>query len=266
MLERSKFATLRAARRVWAVGAIHGEAERLGALHEALWPRLRHGDRLVYLGNYLGYGAGILGVLDQLLAFRRAFIARPGAFVSDIAFVRGAQEEMWHKLLQLQMALDPSQVLAWMARRGVDATVRAYGGDITAGMAAARSSVVLLTRWTTMLREATRARPGHYDLLNALKRAALTHGGELLFVHAGLDPERPLEAQTDALWWGAGGFARLAEPYGGFRVVVRGFDPARQGMRLGRPTATLDGGCGFGGVLAAACFDLAGEVVDTIEA
>jgi serine/threonine protein phosphatase 1 len=30
--------------------------------------------------------------------------------------------------------------------------------------------------------------------------------------------------------------------------------------------ASIDGGCGFGGPLVAACFDAAGRLIDTIEA
>jgi serine/threonine protein phosphatase 1 len=264
-LDRSRFGVLRVGRRVWAVAAIHGEAERLLALHAALAGRFAAGDRLVYLGNYLGRGAGIVATLDAMLAFRRELLARPAVFACDLCYLRGAQEEMWHKLLQLQLALDPGQVLAWMIKRGVDATIRAYGGDPETGLSSARAGVLGLTRWTGSLREAMRARAGHDDLLHALKRAAFTEGGELLFVHAGLDPERPLDAQGDILWWG-GGFERIRTAYGGFRLVVRGFDPLRQGLATDPPAATLDAGCGFGGPLVAACFDLSGALADLIEA
>ena len=47
MKDQRKFATLRSYRRVWAVAAVHGEAERLQRLHAALWRRLEPGDRIV---------------------------------------------------------------------------------------------------------------------------------------------------------------------------------------------------------------------------
>ena len=62
-----KFAVLRRYRRVWAVAAIHGEADRLGRLHERLAGSLGPGDRLVYLGNYLGRGAAVAATVDGLL-------------------------------------------------------------------------------------------------------------------------------------------------------------------------------------------------------
>lgn len=266
MSDRDKFAVLRRCRRIWAVAAIHGEADRLIALHDALGPRFQPGDRLVYLGNYLGRGPAIVETLDHLLAFRRALIARPGVFAADVVYLRGSQEEMWQKLLQLQFAPNPREVLDWMLGQGVGATLTAYGGQAAQGAACARDGPLALTKWTSGLRAAMQAHPGHYLLMSALRRAAYTDDGGLLFVHAGLDPERPLSAQSDSLWWGTSGFARLDRPYGNFAKVVRGFDRLHPGLQVGPFTLTIDAGCGFGGPLLAACLDPRGEVVDLIEA
>ena len=108
------------ARRVWAVGAIHGDAHRVVALHSRLAPRLAAGDRLVYLGNYLGYGPAPASTLDALILFRRLFLARRNAFLGDIVFLRGSQEEIWQKLLELQFAPDPRELLPWMLEHGVE--------------------------------------------------------------------------------------------------------------------------------------------------
>ena len=59
MSEDRSIVTLRRPRRVWAVGAIHGDAARLAALHQQMRQRIAYGDRLIYLGNFLGYGAAI---------------------------------------------------------------------------------------------------------------------------------------------------------------------------------------------------------------
>ena len=42
--------------------------------------------------------------------------------------------------------------------------------------------------------------------------------------------------------------------------------PAMPASRPRQFTASIDGGCGFGGVLMAACFDRRGEIVEAIEA
>jgi serine/threonine protein phosphatase 1 len=257
------------------VSSIHGEAEALNRLHRAMVPRLRYGDRLVYLGNMIGRGPKVTATLDALLRFRGLFMARPDAFACDIVHLRGSQEEMWQKLLQLQFATDPKAVLQWMLDQGVAASLEAYGISPSEGLREAAAGPRQLTRWTSGLRQRIQDHPGHWELLGSLRRAAYTgrHGdpaaadpGEgLLFVNAGLDPSRPLEAQKDSFWWGSSGFAALDHPYGGYRRVVRGFCPPHPGLQLDAFTATLDGGCGFGGPLLAACFTPDGDVADQIE-
>jgi serine/threonine protein phosphatase 1 len=260
------FSRLRRSRRIWAVAAIHGEKARLQALHRRLAQLLERGDRLVYLGGYLGHGPEVAGTLDELIAFRSLVLARRHAFPGDIAYLRGSQEEMWQKLLQLQFAPNPREVLAWMLERGMAATLAAYGADPRQGMAAAREGALAITRWTSGLRAALDARPGHRQLLTQLKRAALTEEGTLLFVHAGVDPGKPLDLQGDALWWGGANLLELEGPFGGFRRVVGGYDRRHGGFQESPFAASIDGGSGFGGKLLAACFSLAGEMVERIEA
>ncbi len=261
-----KFAVLRRASRVWAIASVHGEADRLKRLQSEIRERFKPGDRLVYLGNVMGRGPAVHETIDALLAFRTAVLAQPGIFACDIAILRGRQEEMWQKLLQLQFAAEPRQVLSWMLDQGLASTLESYGGDAQEGLRAASSGAVHLTRWTGKLRQAMKASPGHFEVLTSLRRAAFTEDGSLLFVNAGLDPGRPLEAQKDSFWWSNQGFAELSEPYYGFRRVVRGFDRKHPGLDLSDYTATLDGGAGFGGPLLAACLRLDGEVGELLEA
>lgn len=265
MAEQSTFAVLKSPCRVWAVGSIHGEYDRLRRLHHALAPRIDTGDRLVYLGNVLGRGAKSVETVDALLLFRREFMARRGNDAPDIGILRGAQEEMWNKLFELQFAVNPSEVLEWMLDQGVAATIESYGASGTDGLVAARQGTVALGRWTNALRDTVRARPGHRDFLSALRRAAYCADGTLVFVSAGIDPARPLDAQGDTLWWGGSGFDQMDEPYFGCRLVVRGFDPNHGGMKVGEFAASIDAGCGFGGPLVAACVTPGEGVVEVIE-
>jgi serine/threonine protein phosphatase 1 len=260
------FARLVRPQRIWAVAAIHGEAARLAALQARLAQRLEKGDRLVYLGGYLGHGSEILRTLDELVAFRRLFLARRLAFLDDIVFLRGSQEEMWQKLLQLQFAPNPREVLQWMLDHGVGATLEAYGGDPRQGLAAAREGALALTRWTASLRSAVDAQPGHRQLLTSLKRYALTEDGALLFVHAGVDPGKPLDLQRDVLWWGGVNILELEAPYGSFRRLIRGYDRRHGGLLEGAFAVSIDGGSGFGGPLLAACLAPDGTLIDQIQA
>lgn len=281
MGDRQKFAILGAAHRVWAVSSIHGEVAALNRLHRALIPRLRPGDKLVYLGNLIGRSGEASATLDSLLRFRSLFLARPDAFACDVVHLRGSQEEMWQKLLQLQFATDPRAVLQWMLDQGVAATLESYGVAPADGLREAAAGPRQLTRWTSTLRERIQSRPGHWQLLGSLRRAAYTArangsagasgaegnlGWGLLFVNAGLEPGRPLEAQKDSFWWGGSGFAAIDRPYSGYRRVVRGFCPQHPGLQIGDFSATIDGGCGFGGPLLAACFAVDGSLDDQLEA
>lgn len=260
------YGRLARARRVWAVGAIHGDAHRLVALHARLAPRLNAGDRLVYLGNYTGYGPAAAATLDALILFRRLFLARRNAFVGDIAFLRGSQEEMWQKLLELQFAPNPREVLPWMLDHGMGATLESYGVDARQGLAAARDGVLSLTRWTAGLRAAIEARSGHRQLMTSLRRAAFTDDGALLFVHAGVDPRKPLDLQGDIFWWCDRDILQLDAPFAGYKRVVRGIDRQHEGILETPYAASVDGGCGFSGTLMAACFAPDGSIVDHIEA
>jgi len=261
-----RFARLRAAGRVWAIAVIHGEAWRLAQLHDTISERFHDGDRVVYLGNYVGPRGAVFATIDELLDFRRRVLGRPGGAACDVVFLRGAQEEMWQKLLQLQFAPNPGELLHWMVRAGMETTIRAYGGDLRQGFAACRDGARAITRWTSALRSAMNATPGHTELFTALRHGALTEDHGLLFVHAAIDPSRPLAAQGDAFWWGREDILELRSPFQGFARVVRGVDRDRRGVVEREFAVSLDGGAGQGGRLIAACFGLDGAVVEIAEA
>lgn len=185
--------------RIWALGAQQGNDRALEALADALLQRWQRGDKLVVLGNMLG-GDGDPGrTLDLMLLLRRRLLATNLA--CDVYFLRGAQEEMWHKLLSLQFAISPLSVLDWMLAHGLAATVEAYGVAVEEGRIACRGGARSIARWTVGLREAQMARPGHAELLNSLTRAALSADGTTLLSAAGVDATRPIDKQADAFWW-----------------------------------------------------------------
>jgi serine/threonine protein phosphatase 1 len=198
MTHPSVFSILPEGRSTWAVASIFGDAGRLAAVHALLDQRISPTDNLVYLGNLIGHG-NVAATVHELLTFRRSLMARRLDDAADaIVYLRGSQEEIWHKLLQLQFAPDPVHVLEWMLQQGVGATLEAYGGGIAEGRKAARLGSVALSRWTNQLRAAMRAADGHDPLMSALRRAAYTNDNALLFVNAGVDPRRPLSAQRDS--------------------------------------------------------------------
>ncbi len=266
MTDRQKFAVLRAARRIWVVGAIHADVGRLKRMHARLWPKLELCDRVVYTGNMIGRAPRARETLDALLNFRLHLLARPHSEPEDVVYLRGSQEEMWQKLLQLQFATDPRGVLEWMLDQGVGPTLESYGISLRDAQREAAAGTVSLTRWTGRLRQAIHAQTGHHQIMAALRRAAYTEEGTLLLVNAGLDPNRPIETQADSFWWSGADFGDIAAPYGQFKRVVRGYDPNHGGFKESEYALTVDGGCGFDGQLMATCLSVEGEILDVLEA
>jgi serine/threonine protein phosphatase 1 len=265
MSEQDVFATLPAGRSLWAVAAIHGEVDRLRGLHARLADRIEVGEPLIYLGNFMGWGSAVFETVQELLLFRRTLLARPGADCADLVYLRGCQEEMWQRLLQLQFAVNPTEVLRWMLDHGVGTTLAAYGGRAKDGIEATRRGAVAVTEWTSHLRATLRGHDGHNALLRSLRRAAFSGDGTVLLVSAGIDITRPPSEQLDSFWWGGTPFETIRAPFHGVRRIVRGFDPKHGGIDVHDIAITIDGGCGFGGPLVAARFDSAGAFLDRIE-
>lgn len=210
MTNAASIAHLRGDGRIGALGALMGDDLAVEGMADTLCQRWRPKDSLVVLGNMLGPHGNPARTLDQLLLLRRRLLARPGTRACDLIFLRGAQEEMWHKALRLQFALTPLDVLDWMLARGLGTAIEAYDHSITAGRIASRNGPSAIARWTTALRARQALFAGHGDLVNGLKRAAISANGSLVFAAAGADPALPLGKQADAFWWGSRSDAALA--------------------------------------------------------
>lgn len=252
--------------RTWVVGAVHGEADRLRRVHDELGRQYRPGDRLIYAGNLMGYGPDVVGALNEVLFFRRSLMARFDAEPNDIVILRGAQEEMWRKLLQLHFAPDPANVLDWMLGRGMRASLSAYGLSAEAALDAARDGRTALSRWTGHAADSMDDHDGHRSLMAHLLHAAVVADNSLLVVNAGFDRGVSLDKQLDTFWWGGADFDTLTPEASGYRLVVRGATHGNPGVRFGRHTATLDGGAGRGGKVCAALFGPEGSTVQVVEA
>ena len=265
----NKFRSLGVPEKIWAVSAIHGDCTRLEGLHNAIYERINVGDRLIYLGNYTGHGDQSREVIDELLTFRRAVLALPGMKPSDITYLRGGQEEMLHLLTQLQFCREPVDTLLWMLGSGMSNTMQSYGICPHDGITAAREGIMSLTRWTNKIKEQLRAQAGFDAFMMNHTRAAYTEedtGKMALFVNAGLDPTLTLEQQEDRLWWQGDNFHEMHGAYKPFEKVIRGFDPKHQGVQMNGVTASLDGGCGFGGSLICAGMEATGDIFELMEA
>lgn len=217
---------LPAGRRVYAVGDVHGCADRLAAIHAAICDDLARRPpsdaRLVHLGDYIGLGPDSAGVVERL-------VSGSPVGVRAIHLV-GDHEQM------LLDALDGDRAAAtdWL-HAGGEAALRSWGIE----------PATPRERWAAMIPA------GHVAFLRGL---VLSHrAGEYLFVHAGIRPgvKPAAQAREDVL--------RIRHPFLATEqdlgvVVVHGHSTSAQPVvranRIG-----IDTGAGIGGTLTCAVLE-----------
>lgn len=202
----------------YAVGDIHGRLDMLESLIAAC--RQHAGGRemqFVFLGDYIDRGPQSAGVVRLLFGLQSQ---APEAVVT----LKG-NHEAW----ATAVADGTEKANAWLRNGGV-ATLRSYG--------------------VTDVRELP---PEHLSWMRSLR---LTYDdGRRLFVHAGVDPRRSLDAQREHdLLWIREPFLDDGRDYG--RLIVHGHTPLEGVVPdLRRNRLNLDTGAVFGGRLTAAAFD-----------
>jgi serine/threonine protein phosphatase 1 len=162
-------------------------------------------------------------IISDVLNFRFSLMAKFKLANNDIVFLRGAQEEMFSKLLQLQIAPNPMEILDWVFSHGVDQTIISYNFEPKEFIEVASQGVIQINRLTTRLNHQISITPGHKEFFSNLKHAAFSDTKEVLFVNRGVDISRPLSAQNDCFWWGYQNFSLIDKPYNTFKRIVRGY-------------------------------------------
>jgi serine/threonine protein phosphatase 1 len=202
----------------YAIGDIHGCLDKLRNL---LLRCEKHAagrpPTFVFVGDYIDRGAQSCGVIDCLIDLKAQHGERVVALLGN------------HEAMALAAIDGSGPARLWLAQGGL-ATLESY--RVTEPRALPRA---------------------HVDWLRALP---LSHDdGRRFFVHAGVNPGMPLEAQDhyDLLW--------IREPFlshrGDYgRLIVHGHTPLPNGAPdLRGNRLNLDTGAVFGGPLTAAVFD-----------
>lgn len=163
--------------RCYAIGDIHGRADRLRDLHRMIAEDARSfkGERivLVYLGDYIDRGPQSREVLDILTHL-------PPVYGAKRVFLKGNHE---HSLLDFFAR--PAKAQGWLEIWGGNATLESYG---------------ILPKPRDKLKDlADRMRaalPKRHEVL--LRNLKIRHAeGDYLFVHAGIRPGVAPTAQTE---------------------------------------------------------------------
>ena len=220
--------------RLYAIGDVHGCLDALTEAHRAIEADLRArpvGDwRAIHLGDYVDRGLDSRGVVE--------YLAGRAAAEPRMLFLRGNHDEMFAGGIAGARRL--SEV--WLRNGGVE-TLESYGVSLMDYLDALRSG-----------RPALEAIPAaHRDFLDGLVQSAVF--GDYYFVHAGIDPKRPLEYQeAEAQLWIREPFLSSTDEFDA--VIVHGHTPVdRVEVRPNR--IGIDTGAVFGGRLS--CLVLEGS-------
>ncbi|MBV8534221.1 MAG: serine/threonine protein phosphatase [Alphaproteobacteria bacterium] len=177
--------TVPAGTAVYAIGDIHGRVDLLAGLFARLAADADQGGAgrrvLVCLGDYVDRGDDSAGVIELILD------RSPPGF--EVVTLLGN-----HERLMIEFLDDVRRAPLWL-RNGGDATLESYGIEVTQGAYLDAKPLLALQ---AALRERLPVR--HLEFLQSLK---LAHAeGDYVFVHAGVRPGVPLEAQQeeDLIW------------------------------------------------------------------
>ena len=219
----SNFSELIDANKIWAISSLHSSLESFQSIKKYILTNFELGDKLIFLGNVIGFGNKSKEIISEVLRLRFKLMAKFKLKSTDIVFLRGAQEEMFSKLLQLQIAPNPIEILDWIFSHGVDQTIISYDFNPDEFRNIASQGTIQINKLTTKLNNKIASCPGHKEFFSNLRHAAYTDTKELLFVNRGVDISRPLSAQNDCFWWGYQNFSQLNKPYFSFKRIVRGY-------------------------------------------
>ena len=223
MEEDNKFVKISNSSRIWAIGSIHSNLVSIKLLKKFIYNNFMEGDKLVILGNVIGLGDHAKETISSILKLRFDLMAKHKLKPNDIIFLRGAQEEMFNKLLQLQIAPNPEEIIRWVFEHGVDKTLESYGYSSDEAIRVSSSGTINITKWTSKLNNTIKEYEGHTEYFSNLKHAAFSSSKKILFVNRGVDISRPLSAQNDCFWWGYQNFSQIDKPYKSFLRIVRGY-------------------------------------------
>ncbi len=224
MYKISNFVELKKSNKLWAIGSIHSNLKSFTSIKDFILKNFEQNDKLIFLGNIIGLGNDSKETLNSVIELRFRLMSKFKIKPDSIVFLRGAQEEMFSKLLQLQLAPNPSEIVEWMFDHGVNETIKSYGFSENEIRNIASSGTINISKWTANLNKILHKNPGHTQYFLNLKHAAYSHSKKILFVNRGVDITRPLSAQNDCFWWGFQNFSTIQQPYKTFQRIVRGYE------------------------------------------
>jgi len=162
----------------FAIGDIHGEADKLARLHDAILDRIAFEGgpaKIVHLGDYIDRGPNSRGVIEKVMALEGRFAGHPEI---EVVSLRGNHEQMLLDALEAGDD-DPS----WLSL-GLE-TLDSYAGKF----------VTDAEGWRSLIPQA------HREWIARLPMLLHDRERKLVFVHAGIAPDAfPAEDEDVYLW------------------------------------------------------------------
>ena len=182
----SNFIELKNSNKIWAIGSIHSNLKSFSAIKKYILNNFKNSDKLIFLGNVIGLGDFSKETLSSVIDLRFKLMSKFKLKPDSIVFLRGAQEEMFSKLLQLQLAPNPIEILEWMFDHGVNKTIKSYGFSENEIKSLASSGTINISKWTSSLNKSIQDNPGHTEYFLNLKHAAYSHTKKYYLLIGGL--------------------------------------------------------------------------------
>ncbi len=223
MSKNNKFHEFRNINKIWAIGSLHSSIDSFKSIKNYILSNFSKGDKIIFLGNIIGFRNKSKEIISEVLSLRFNLMSEFNLNHEDVVFLRGAQEEMFSKLLQLHIAPNPLEIVEWIFSHGVDQTVISYNFEPEQFRNVASQGSIQINKLTSKLNHEISITPGHKEFFSNLKHAAYSETKEVLFVNRGVDLSRPLSAQNDCFWWGYQNFSLINKPYNTFKRIVRGY-------------------------------------------
>ena len=117
------FVELNRSEKIWAIGSIHSNLHSFNSIKKYILKNFNLDDKLIFLGNVIGSGDNSKETLSSVIDLRFSLMSKFKLKPESIVFLRGAQEEMFSKLLQLQLAPNPTEIVEWIFEHGGNKTL-----------------------------------------------------------------------------------------------------------------------------------------------
>lgn len=223
--------------RLYVIGDIHGRSDLLETMFRRIAAdfafRVADGrkPRVIVLGDIIDRGDNSREVVERLKSAEG-----PGP-LGELIILKGN-----HEAALLEFLSNPAQGSEWLRFGGMQ-TLASYGVAIPPGTPDARALHGMADRLRAALGD-------HLPFLQALPLAFSS--GDVLCVHAGIDPENPTARDEATVLWGRARFPETG-PVAGLRVVHGHYDAADPVITDGR--ICVDTGAYYSGRLTAVRLD-----------